>query len=162
MTTKNKNTDENREPREAQTREKKAARKPWAPPSALDAPNPPEGYVHRWVRLEIRGQDDRKNVMARLREGWEPVRADEYPDFESPIVEEGKFEGVIGVGGLILCRIPIETVQERDAFFANKTQNQMDAVDNDMMRDGTHPSMSISRPERQSRVTIGGTQGSSE
>ena len=161
MTTKNKNTDENREPREAQTREKKAARKPWAPPSALDAPNPPEGYVHRWVRLEIRGQDDRKTVMARLREGWEPVRADEYPDFESPIVEEGKFEGVIGVGGLILCRIPIETVQERDQFFASKTQNQMDAVDNDMMRDGSHPSMSISRPERQSRVTIGGTQGSS-
>ena len=161
MTTKNKNTDENREPREAQTREKKAARKPWAPPSALDAPNPPEGYVHRWVRLEIRGQDDRKNVMARLREGWEPVRADEYPDFESPIVEEGKFEGVIGVGGLILCRIPIETVQERDQFFASKTQNQMDAVDNDMMRDGSHRSLSISRPERQSRVTIGGTQGSS-
>ena len=124
MTTKNKNTDENREPREAQTREKKAARKPWAPPSALDAPNPPEGYVHRWVRLEIRGQDDRKNFMARLREGWVPVRADEYPDFESPIVEEGKFEGVIGVGGLILCRIPIETVQERDQFFASKTQNQ--------------------------------------
>ena len=160
MTTKNKNTDENREPREAQTREKKAARKPWAPPSALDAPNPPEGYVHRWVRLEIRGQDDRKNVMARLREGWEPVRADEYPDFESPIVEEGKLEGVIGVGWLILCRIPIETVQERDAFFANKTQNQMDAVDNDMMKDGQHPSMSINRPDRQSRVTIGGTQGS--
>ncbi len=161
MTTKNSKVDESREPREAQTREKKAARIPWAPPSALDAPNPPEGYVHRWVRLEIRGQDDRKNVMARLREGWEPVRADEYPDFESPIVEEGKFEGVIGVGGLILCRIPIETVQERDGFFANKTQNQMDAVDNDMMRDGSHPSMSISRPERQSRVTIGGTQGSS-
>ena len=161
MTTKNSKVDESREPREAQTREKKAARKPWAPPSALDAPNPPEGYVHRWVRLEIRGQDDRKNVMARLREGWEPVRADEYPDFESPIVEEGKFEGVIGVGGLILCRIPIETVQERDQFFASKTQNQMDAVDNDMMRDGSHPSMSISRPERQSRVTIGGTQGSS-
>jgi hypothetical protein len=100
--------------------------------------------------------------MARLREGWVPVRADEYPDFESPIVEEGKFEGVIGVGGLILCRIPIETVQERETFFASKTQNQMDAVDNDMLRDGSHPSMSISRPERQSRVTIGGTQGSSE
>ena len=162
MTTKNNKVDESREPREAQTREKKAARKPWAPPSALDAPNPPEGYVHRWVRLEIRGQDDRKNVMARLREGWVPVGADEYPDFESPIVEEGKFEGVIGVGGLILCRIPIETVQERDQFFASKTQNQIDAVDNDMLRDGSHPSMSISRPERQSRVTIGGTQGSSE
>ena len=161
MTTKNKNTDENREPREAQTREKEQARKPWAPPSALDAPNPPEGHVHRWVRMEVRGQDDRKNVMAKLREGWVPVRADEYPDFESPIVEEGKFEGAIGVGGLILCRIPIETVQERSDHFASKTQNQIDAVDNDMMRDGSHPSMSISRPERQSRVTIGGTQNSS-
>ena len=82
MTTKNNKIDESREPREAQTREKKVARKPWAPPSALDAPKPPEGHVHRWVRLEVRGQDDRKNVMARLREGWEPVRADEYPDFE--------------------------------------------------------------------------------
>ena len=161
MTTKNKNTDENREPREAQTREKKAARKPWAPPSALDAPNPPEGYIHRCVRMEVRGQDDTKNVMARLREGWEPVRADEHPDFDSPTVDEGKFEGVIGVGGLILCRIPIETVLEIADYFAKKTQSQMDAVDNDMMKDGQHPSMSINRPDRQSRVTIGGTQGSS-
>ena len=99
--------------------------------------------------------------MARLREGWEPVRADEYPDFESPVIDEGKFQGVIGVGGLILCRIPIETVQERAEYFAQKTQSQMDAVDNDMMKDGTHPTMSINRPERQTRVTIGGTQGSS-
>mgnify|MGYP003625054596 CR=1 FL=1 len=139
MTNKN-NKDESREPREAQTREKKSSRKPWAPPSALDAPSPPDGYSHRWVRMEIRGQDDSKNVMARLR--------------------EGKFEGVIGVGGLILCRIPVETIQERSEYFASKTQNQMDAVDNDMMKEGTHPSMSINRPDRQSRVTIGGTQSS--
>ena len=161
MTDNNKNTDENRQPREAQTRETQVARRPWAPPSALDAPTPPEGYIHRWVRLEIRGQDDRKNVVAKMREGWEPVRSDEYPDFESPTIDEGKFEGVIGVGGLILCRMPIETVQERADHFASKTQSQMDAVDNDMMKDGTHPSMSINRPDRQSRVTIGGTQGSS-
>ena len=160
MTDNNKNTDENRQPREAQTRDKQEVRKPWAPPSALDAPNPPEGYIHRWVRMEIRGQDDSKNVMARLREGWEPVRADENPDFDSPTVDEGKFEGVIGVGGLILCRIPLETVQERADYFAKKTQSQMDAVVNDMMKDGQHPSMSINRPDRQSRVTIGGTQGS--
>jgi len=109
--------------------------------------------------MEIRGQDDSKNVMARLREGWVPVRADEYPDFDSPVVSNGKFEGVIGVGGLILCRIPVETIQERAKYFADKTQNQMDAVDNDMMKE-SHPSMSINRPDRQSRVTIGGTQGS--
>ena len=160
MAEKNK-VDASRKPREAQTREKKATRKPWAPPSALDAPNPPEGHVHRWIRMEVRGFDDRKNVMAKLREGWEPVKADEYPDFDTPIVEEGKFEGVIGVGGLILCRIPIETVQERNAFFTAKEQGQMDAVDNDLMKDGTHSSMSINRPNRQSRVTIGGTQSSS-
>ena len=90
MAEKNEKVDESREPREAQTREKKEARKPWAPPSALDAPNPPEGYVHRWIRMEARGFDDRKNVMAKLREGWEPVKADEYPDFDSPVLDEGK------------------------------------------------------------------------
>ena len=158
---KNNKVDASREPREAQTREKKAARKPWAPPSALDAPNPPEGYVPRWIRMEVRGFDERKNVMAILREGWEPVRADEYPDFDAPVVEDGKFQGVIGVGGLILCRIPVETVEERKAFFTAKEQGQMDAVDNDMLKEGSHSSMSISKPNRQSRVTIGGTQGSS-
>jgi hypothetical protein len=111
--------------------------------------------------MEVRGFDDRKNVMAKLREGWEPVRADEYPDFDAPVVEDGKFQGVIGVGGLILCRIPVETVEERKAFFTAKEQGQMDAVDNDMMKEGSHSSMSISKPNRQSRVTIGGTQGSS-
>ena len=134
----------------------------FAPIDARTAPEAPAGYQHRWIRTSIRGEDDRTNVASRLREGWEPVRADEYPELadQFPTIDEGKFEGVIGVGGLILCRIPIETVQERAEYFANKTQSQMDAVDNDMMKDGTHPSMSISRPERQSRVTIGGTQGS--
>ena len=146
--------------RKTETRELETRKRSWVPPSNLEAPEPPEGYHHRWVRFEIRGLADDKNVTSRIRSGYEPVRADEYPDFESPTIDDGKFEGVIGVGGLILCRIPIETVQERSEYFANKTQSQMDAVDNDMMKDGTHPSMSINRPERQSRVTIGGTQGS--
>ena len=84
--------------RETESREKKARRKPWSPPSALDAPEPPEGYHHRWIRYEVRGQPDTKNMSAKLREGYEPVRADEYPDFESPVVEEGKHAGAIGVG----------------------------------------------------------------
>ena len=69
-----------RTPRETQTREKTARRKPWAPPSTLDAPPAPHGYVHRWVRTAIRGDDDQNNVYSRMREGWEPVRADEYPE----------------------------------------------------------------------------------
>ena len=156
MTENNKKTDENRQPREAQTREKQVARKPWAPPSALDAPTPPEGYVHRWVRLEIRGQDDRKNVMSKMREGWEPVRADEYPDFELPIVNSGKYEGVFGVGGLILARIPEETVKEREDYFRRKSSDQMEAVDADLMRENQHSTMTINKPDRQSRVTFGG------
>ena len=153
-----KKTDENRQPREAQTREKTSQRKPWAPPSALDAPQPPEGYVHRWVRSEVRGYEDRKNFSARLREGWEPVRADEYPDFEAPVVDSGKYEGVFGVGGLLLARIPVETVAERTDYFSQRNADQMTAVDQDMMRENAHSTMTISKPDRQSRVTFGGSQ----
>jgi|TARA_R100000030_G_scaffold98758_1_gene89054 hypothetical protein len=142
--------------RGTETREKQARRKPWSPPSALDAPPAPEGYKHRWIRTEVRGQSDTKNMSSRLREGYEPVRADEYPDFEAPTIEDGRHAGCIGVGGLILARIPIETVQERKSFFDNKTEGQMEAVDNDYFRDGSHPSMSVAKPNRQTRVTLGG------
>jgi len=122
----------------------------------LDAPPAPEGYKHRWIRAEVRGFDDRKNISARLREGYELVRQDEYPDFEAPVVDSGKYEGVFGVGGLLLARIPLETVAERSAYFNDRNADQMQAVDNDMLRENSHSSMTISKPERQSRVTFGG------
>ena len=87
---------EARAPRSTETREKQTRRKPWAPPSRLDAPEAPAGYVHRWIRTSMRGEDDKTNVHAKLREGWEPVRSDEYPDYEAPTIEDGKFAGVIG------------------------------------------------------------------
>jgi hypothetical protein len=105
------------------------------------------------------GFDDKKNLSARLREGFELVRADEYPDFEAPTVQDGKHAGVIGVGGLVLARIPEETVGQRKSYFQNQTKDQMDAVDNDLMRE-QHPSMPISKPDRQSRVTFGGDRSS--
>jgi hypothetical protein len=145
-----------RTPRANKTREKTAARKPWAPPSMLDAPPAPEGYKHRWIRSETRGFDDTKNISAKLREGWELVRQDEYPDFESPVVETGKYAGVFGVGGLMLARIPEETVAERTAYFSNRNRDQMDAVDSDMLRENAHSTMTITKPDRQSRVTFGG------
>jgi|TARA_R110000796_G_scaffold5678_2_gene20916 hypothetical protein len=141
-----------------QTREKSAVRKPWAPPSMLDAPPAPDGFKHRWIRAETRGFDDRKNISARLREGWELVRQDEYPDYEAPVVDSGKYEGVFGVGGLMLARIPEETIAERTAYFAKRNQDQMQAVDSDMMRENAHSTMTISNPDRQSRVTFGGPQ----
>jgi len=145
-----------RTPRANKTREKTAARKPWAPPSMLDAPPAPDGYKHRWIRSETRGFDDSKNISAKMREGWELVRKDEYPDFESPVIDSGKYEGVFGVGGLMLARIPEETVSERTAYFNNRNKDQMQAVDSDMMRENAHSTMTINKPDRQSRVTFGG------
>ena len=142
-------------PRAALSREKTTRRKPWAPPSQLDAPPAPEGYKHRWIRTEILGIDDTKNMSARLREGFELVRADEHPTGQYPLVTTGKYAGVIGVGGLVLARIPIETVKERDAHFAKMARDKDDAIENELLKE-EHPSMPISKPERQSRVTFGG------
>ena len=150
----------NRASRATQTREKQAVRRPWAPPSMLDAPPAPDGFKHRWIRAETRGFDDTKNVSAKMREGWELVRKDEFPDFEAPVVESGKYEGVFGVGGLLLARIPNETVAERNAYFAERNQHQQDAVDHDMMRENAHSTMRIGNADRQSRVTFGGPRKS--
>ena len=140
--------------RESETREKVSRRKPWTPPSSLDAPPAPPGFIHRWIRAESVGQMDQKNVSARLREGWEFVRADEYPDVEWPQIDSGKYNGVIAVGGLMLARIPKETVAERKKYFAQVTQDKDDAIANDPLKD-QHPSMPISK-ERSTRVSFGG------
>ena len=144
--------------RESETREKVSRRKPWAPPSQLDAPPAPAGFVHRWIRAESVGQMDQKNVSARLREGWEFVRSDEYPNTEWPQIDSGKYEGVIAVGGLMLARIPLETVKERAAHFAKVTQDKDDAIANDPLKD-QHPSMPVSRESR-SQVSFGGKKSS--
>ncbi len=149
-----------RTPRAAKSRSTEERRKPWAPPSRLEAPPAPEGYVHRWIRTAIRGEDDKMNVHTRLREGWEPVRADEYPEYDYPVIDEGKHAGVIGQGGLLLARIPAETAQERAEYYGTRTREQMTAVDQDMMKE-QHPSMPMHQ-SRQSRVSFGGRTSDSE
>ena len=145
----------NKTSRKLETRDKQARPRGWVPPSSLDAPEPPEGFHHRWVRAEYRGQQDEKNVMGRLRSGYELVMASEYPDrMDIPSVQDGKYKGVIGVGGLILMRCPIELKESRDAYFAGKTSDQQQSVENDLHKD-EHPSMPIHQ-DRQSRVTFGG------
>tara|TARA_R100001594_G_scaffold24621_3_gene48350 strand:- start:2847 stop:3314 length:468 start_codon:yes stop_codon:yes gene_type:complete len=140
--------------RESENRSKRERPKVWTPPSQLDAPPAPNGFKHRWIRAEAVGQLDQKNVSARLREGWEFVRADEYPEMEWPAIDSGRYAGVIAVGGLMLARIPNEIVEQRKEYFAKITQDKDDAVANDPLRD-QHPSMPISK-ERSSRVTFGG------
>ena len=147
-----------RAPRSTTTRDSESRRKPWSPPNHLAAPDAPDGYVHRWIRVAMRGEEDKINVHAKLREGWEPVRADEYPDFASPSVESGKYAGVIGQGGLILCRMPKETAKERSEYYGLRTREQMTAVDQDLMKE-QHPSMPIHN-DRRSRVSFGGNRSS--
>ncbi len=139
------------------SREKEVRRRPWTPPSRLDAPPAPEGFQHRWIRSEVNGFDDKQNVYGRLREGYELVRLEELPEEYQgmlPTIEDGKHAGVVSVGGLLLARIPDETVQERNAYFAKKAQDQLIAVDNELLRENAHSSMRIQAPERSSRTSF--------
>ena len=151
-----KNDNDKKTSRASQTRSKTERKKVWTPPSSLDAPPAPTGFRHRWLRAESLGFNDSKNIQGRLRSGYELVRADEYPDSDYPVVEDGKYKGVIGVGGLLLARIPMEIVKSRDEYFNKITQDKDTAVEQDLMKE-QHPSMPINA-ERQTRVTFGGTK----
>jgi len=152
------NENEKRASRACQTREKTSHKKVWTPPSSLDAPPAPNGYRHRWVRIESMGFQDTKNIAGRLRSGYELVRADEYPDSDYPVIDDGKYKGVIGVGGLVLTRIPEEIAKSRSDYYAKQGMDQDEAVNNDLMKE-QHPSMPIN-VDRQTRVTFGGTKKS--
>ena len=138
--------------------ERKERKKSWTPPSSLDAPPAPQGFKHRWIRTEVVGQMDTGNVSKKLREGWEFVRAEEVSnqlgDHDFPVIQEGQYQGLIGVGGLVLARIPEEIVEERKKYFKNKTSDQVKAVDNDILRE-QRPEMPVNI-DRQSRVSFGG------
>ena len=128
--------------------------KVWAPPSYLDTPNAPEGFRHRWVRIEIMGFADTKNIQGRLRSGYELVRADEYPSEDFPAIMDGKYAGVIGHGGLVLTRVPEEIAKQRQDYYAKEAGDQQRAIDNDLMKE-QHRGMPIDI-DRNSRTTFGG------
>ena len=140
--------------RASQTRAKTQRKQVWTPPSYLDTPNAPTGFRHRWVRVEILGYVDTKNIQGRLRSGYELVRADAYPEDDYPVISDGKYAGVIGHGGLVLTRVPNEIAKQRSDYFAKLGQEQMDAVD-ERLRQEEHKSMPIDI-DRQSRTTFGG------
>ena len=142
--------------RAAGTRSKTERPKEYKPPSSLDAPPAPDGFRHRWIRAESMGFIDGKNVYGRLRSGYELVRADEYKDADYPVIADGKYAGVIGVGGLLLARIPEELAKARVDYQKRQTDGQDEAVTNDLLRE-QHKSMPID-VDRQSRVTFGGTK----
>ena len=142
--------------RVSEARVKNERPKVWAPPSTLDAPPAPDGYVHRWIRAEVMGYQDTGNMAAQIKSGWELVRADEYPNSDYPEVTEGKYAGNIGVGGLVLARMPKELAESRDEYFKQMNTDRNEALNNDVLKE-QHPSMPINQ-DRQTRVTFGGSK----
>ena len=125
--------------RESVTRQKETRKKDWTPPSSLDAPAAPQGYAHRWIRTATAGFEDAANVSKKLREGWEFVKAEtllsEIGPNEYPVLHEGKHAGLVGIGGLVLARIPLEILKSRAEYFRKITQDRTDAIDRDLMKE---------------------------
>ena len=142
--------------RAAVTRSKTERPKEYKPPSSLDAPTAPDGFRHRWIRAESMGFNDTKNIHGRLRSGYELVRADEYDADQYPTVIDGKYAGVIGVGGLLLARIPEELAQSRMDYQKKQTEGQDESVETDLLRD-QDKRMPI-KIDRNSKHTFGGTK----
>ncbi len=148
-----------KQPRASQTRSKSERPKVWVPPSSLDAPPAPKGFRYRWIRAESMGFQDTKNITGRLREGYELVRAEEIENASDyPVVDEGRYKGVIGVGGLLLAKVPEEIAKQRDAYMRGQHEARNEAVEHDLMKE-QDKRMPINI-DRQSRVTFGGTKKS--
>jgi hypothetical protein len=145
---------ENRNSREIEKRETTERVKSWTPPTLLPEPTPQEGYAFRWIRLSTLNQADPTNLSAKLREGWEPVRASDHPELmlHGTDINE-KFKDNVVIGGLILCKTPTELVEQRNAHFQKITESQTESVDNNFMRE-SDPRMPLYR-ERKSSVSFG-------
>ena len=145
--------------RASQTRSKSERPKVWVPPSSLDAPPAPDGFRYRWIRAEVQGFQDTTNITSRQREGYELVRAEEVENASDyPVLDEGKYKGVIGVGGLLLAKVPIEVAKQRQEYMTKRHEERSEAVSNDLMKEQDQR-MPIN-VDRQSRVTFGGTKKS--
>jgi hypothetical protein len=120
--------------RDMQTRELTERPKQWTPPELLPEPDKEPGYAYRWVRVSTLNAADPRNISAKLREGWEPVKIEEQPKFQLLVNPDSRFKDNIEVGGLLLCKTPEEFVGQRNEYYAKQTQAQTDAVDNSLMR----------------------------
>ena len=139
------------------TRSKSERPKVWVPPSSLDAPPAPDGFRYRWIRAESVGFQDTKNVTGRIREGYELVRSEEVENASDyPVIDDGRYKGVIGVGGLLLAKVPEEIAKQRQDYMASRHKDRSEAVANDLLKE--QDSRMPINVERQSRVTFGGTK----
>ena len=143
----------NRKPRELEARQEMQRPTSWRLPDALPSPEDRPGWSHRWIRTSTLGKSDAPNISSKFREGYEPCKAEEYPELMMHASVEGRFKGNIEVGGLVLCRIPAEFMDQRDEHFARQNKAQMDSVDNTYMKDNDPRMQKFA--ERSSKVTFG-------
>mgnify|MGYP003147078573 FL=1 len=144
---------ENRINREQVSREKTARRKAWQRPEVLPSPISQPGYEFHWVRVSTQGTVDATNVSSKLREGWEPVKAEDHPEITMVTVEQERFKENVVIGGLMLCKAPKELVEERNEYFAEQSKAQTTSVNNNLMREND-PRMPLFN-ERKTKVTFG-------
>jgi|TARA_B100001059_G_scaffold77055_1_gene74706 hypothetical protein len=143
----------NRIDREQTTRQKSTRKRHWQRPETLPSPEPEAGYAFRWIRVSSRGNVDATNVSSKLREGWEPVKAEDHPEITLVDIEQEKFRDNVVIGGLLLCKAPIELVEERNEYYETQTSSQMQSVDNNLMRE-SDPRMPIFN-DRKTKVSFG-------
>ncbi len=144
---------ENRINRELKSREKTTRKKAWTRPEVLPSPNPEPGYEFRWIRVSSQGTTDATNVSSKLREGWEPVKASDHPEITLVTIENDRFKDNVVIGGLLLCKAPVELIEERTDYYKQQTRSQMESVDNNLMREND-PRMPLFH-ERKTKVTFG-------
>ena len=144
---------ENRIARELESRSNKERPKTWQPASTLPEPDKQPGYAYRWIRVSMVGQADASNVSSKLREGWEPVRIEEQPQFKMLVDPNSRFKDNIEVAGLLLCKIPEEFMSQRKEYFAKKNRAQIESVDNNFMREND-PRMPL-YSEKKSKTSFG-------
>jgi len=144
---------ENRTPRSIETRDVSERPKQWAPPELLPEPDKQPGYAYRWIRVSTLQNADPRNISAKLREGWEPVKIEEQPKFQLLIDPNSRFKDQIEVGGLLLCKTPLELVDQRNNYYQQQSENQMESVDNSLMRQ-SDPRMPLFK-ERKSTTSFG-------
>ena len=139
--------------RELTTRDKTVRTPKWTKPELLPSPKPQAGYAFRWIRVAMQGQADPTNVSSKIREGWEPVKAVDHPEIFLMHAENDRFKDNIVMGGLMLCKAPLEIIEQRNEYYNQQADSQIHAVDNNLMK-ANDPRMPLFN-DRKTKITFG-------